>query len=80
MRRRANEPATKTATRAPAPGERPGDADREQDALWAACLAKNPGLLSDIVNLVRETRGDLIKSPSIAPTTGRTQRKPPPRR
>jgi hypothetical protein len=76
MRRRANEPASKTATPAPAPGDRPADADREQDALWAACLAEQPALLSDIADLLRETRGELIESPSIAPTTGRASRKP----
>jgi hypothetical protein len=77
MRRRANEPASKAAaTPAPGPGDRPADADSEQDALWAACLAEQPALLSDIANLVLETRGELIESPSIAPTTGRASRKP----
>jgi hypothetical protein len=44
------------------------DAERQQEQLWADCIAKDPEILSDIVNFIETERTRIIESPPVAPT------------
>ena len=53
----------------PAPSRRPEpDAERHQEQLWADCIAKDPDILSDIVNFIESARTRLVESPPVAPS------------
>jgi hypothetical protein len=44
------------------------DAERQQEQLWADCIAKDPEILTDIVNFIETARTRIIESPPVAPT------------
>jgi hypothetical protein len=44
------------------------DAERHQEQLWADCIAKDPDILSDIVNFIEGARTRLVESPPVAPS------------
>lgn len=44
------------------------DAERHQEQLWADCIAKDPDILSDIVNFIESERTRLVESPPVAPS------------
>ncbi len=43
-------------------------AGRNQEQLWAACIAEQPEIISDIVHVVEAARTRLVESPPVAPT------------
>jgi hypothetical protein len=43
------------------------DFARSQDLLWAACLAGQPNILSDIASFIRDARMRVMESPPLSP-------------
>jgi hypothetical protein len=43
-------------------------AGRSQEELWAACLADQPELITDIVNFIAQAHTRIVESPPVAPS------------
>jgi len=46
-----------------------------QEALWAACIAENPGIIGDIVDFIAGARTRLIESQPLEPGVPTRRRK-----
>jgi hypothetical protein len=64
-----NRPDDRSAGHAAPSRREPADAPegRSQEELWAARIAEQPGLISDIVNFIATARTRLVESPPVAP-------------